>query len=80
MARDSGESSAYAAALGAAQMDHEAYELVATALTSLIAGALEANGFRRRGELPVFVHDPRGLLNANSIHASLGRCPPRPSE
>ena len=65
-------SSACAAMVRAAQQDPDACELVAIAPLPHIALALESNGFRSRGSIPVFVRDPRELLaRAEQIHLSM---------
>jgi hypothetical protein len=65
-------SAAYSVATRTALQDAEACELVAVAPVPLVARALEANGFRRRGSLPVLVRDPQGLLaGVEHIHLSM---------
>ena len=64
--------SACAAAVRTAAEDPNACELVATAPLPLVAAALEGNGFRPRGSIPVFVRDPRELLARSAqIHLSM---------
>jgi hypothetical protein len=53
---------AYRVAVQAAEDDPSTCELVTLASTPAIAAALEACGFRRRGEEPLFVHDKRAVL------------------
>jgi len=53
---------AYAVAVDAASRDPKGCEVIARASTSVSRQALEANGFRARGNLPVFVLDPGKAL------------------
>jgi hypothetical protein len=62
---------AYATAARAAALDPESYELATYATVPLVCQALEANGFRQRGEMPVLALDRKNLLG-NAAHLHLG--------
>lgn len=54
--------SAFAVATRAAALDPECCELMTCATSPVTISALEANRFRFRGDIPVFVFDPKGRL------------------
>ncbi len=62
---------AYATAARAAALDPQSCELVTYATVPLVCQALEANGFRMRGEMPVLALDRKNLL-CDAAHLHLG--------
>ena len=62
---------AYATAARAAELDPANCELVSYATVPLVCQALEANGFRMRGEMPVLALDRNNLLG-DAAHLHLG--------
>jgi hypothetical protein len=62
---------AYATAARAAALDPQSCELIAYATVPLVWQALEANGFRMRGEMPVLALDRKNLLG-DAAHLHLG--------
>ncbi len=62
---------AYATAVSAATRDPESCELATYASVSFVCQALEANGFRMRGEMPVLALDRKNLLG-DAAHIHLG--------
>jgi hypothetical protein len=63
---------AYATAVRAAARNRESYELATYAAVPLVHNALEANGFRMRGEMPVLALDRKNLLaGAPHLHLSM---------
>jgi len=64
--------SACAAVTHSVSRDPDVCELAAIAPLPLIGDALERNGFRSRGGIPVFIRDPRELLaRSGPIHLSM---------
>jgi hypothetical protein len=63
--------SACAVAVRAAERDPNGCELMTQTSDPRARVALEANGFRARGEVPIFVLDPGNLLG-DFTHISLG--------
>jgi hypothetical protein len=63
---------AYAVAVRAAARDPQSCELLASAFVPAECLALEANGFRARGDKPVFVLDPKYVLGGPAhLHLSM---------
>ena len=62
---------AYATAVSAAARDSQSCELATYASVPLVCQALEANGFRMRGEMPVLALDRKNLLG-DAAHLHLG--------
>jgi hypothetical protein len=62
---------AYATAVRAATRDRQSCELATYATVPLVCDALEANGFRMRGEMPVLALDRKNLLG-DAPHLHLG--------
>jgi hypothetical protein len=62
---------AYATAARAAARDPQSFELATYATVPLVCQALDANGFRMRGEMPVLVLDRKNLLG-DATHLHLG--------
>lgn len=64
--------SAYAVATRIAKQDPEACEVHTVSAIPVVGRALEANGFRCRGNVPVYVRDPgRRLAGAGQLHLSM---------
>jgi hypothetical protein len=63
---DSGDpdqwSMAYSIAAATAASDPETCEILASASTPLVRDSLKRNGFRSRGNVPLFLYDPQHLL------------------
>lgn len=53
---------AYSIAAASAASDPETCEILASASTSLVRDSLKSNGFRSRGNVPLFLYDPQHLL------------------
>ena len=62
---------AYATAVSAAARDPQSCELATYATVPFVCQALEANGFRMRGEMPVLALDRKNLLG-DAAHLHLG--------
>ena len=62
---------AYAVAARAARRDPQSCELATYATVPVACQALEANGFRMRGEMPVLALDRKNLLG-DAAHLHLG--------